>query len=263
MPLWNMEELIEGYVLSLFSLPAMSFDRGSSLTSLRRCCSFCLRPEYTAFRRRLEKSLPLPDGLTLPTTGDKKIDAVLEVLQTERQRRKEVEVEEGHDEMGDGIGASATDQDENMVDKTGQPLALVDNTSKDLADKGLVDNALKILVRNATEEFGFVPVDVYAGVFDLPMTKRRHAIAVKELDYPKLRALFKSFSDGPGLKVLPHRVVVVYPCKITPRLDDWKLDFKSIRIARKVMELMRLEEDEDLREKYVLRSIPEGSVFAG
>jgi len=71
----------------------------------------------------------------------------------------EVDEEEDCDGMGDCTGASATDQDENMVvDKVDQ----------------LVDNALKILVRNATEEFGFAPRDVYNGVFNLSRTRHEH-----------------------------------------------------------------------------------------
>ena len=68
-----------------------------------------------------------------------------------------MEKNEDRDRVGDG-GRSATDRDVGTVDGTGQPQALMVN----------VDDALKILVHNATEEFGFAPRDVYDGVFNLP-----------------------------------------------------------------------------------------------
>jgi len=122
--------------------------RGSSLTVLRLRCSLHLLPWYDIFRSRLEQSLPLldrgklpatGDGAIegLPTTGDETIDAVLKVLQAEKT--------EDRDRMGDDIGRSATDRDIDMVDGTGQPQAPMGN----------VDDALKILVYNATQEFGF------------------------------------------------------------------------------------------------------------
>ena len=141
----------------------MSFYGGSSLTVLRLCYNLCLRPEYNNFRSRLGEFLPPRDGPTPPTTNDNAIDAALEVLQTERER-KEAEKNEDCDEMADGIGASATDQDVEMMDAANQPQALV----------GKVDNALEILVRNATEEFGFAPSDVYSGFFELPTARGEH-----------------------------------------------------------------------------------------
>src|SRR5260221_286310 len=82
------------------SIPALSLDKGLSLTILRLFCSLCLQPKYNRFRSRLEKSLPLLDGLTLSTTNDEAIDAVLKVLQVKREREKvEAEQEEDRDEM--------------------------------------------------------------------------------------------------------------------------------------------------------------------
>jgi hypothetical protein len=47
-------------------------------------------------------------------------------------------------------------------------------------------------------------------------------------------------------------------------LDECAIDFKSNRIATKVMELMRSEEDAHLRHLYnVLHQIPERSILAG
>ena len=55
---------------------------GSSLIALHPCCSLCLHPGYDDFRSRLERSLS--GGLAFPTTDDEEIEAVQEVLQTER-----------------------------------------------------------------------------------------------------------------------------------------------------------------------------------
>ena len=187
MPLWNMEELVAGYVLACYlSLPpisAMSSDTGLSLTVFH-FCSLYLQPEYTDFRSRLE-TLLLIGGSTLPTTDEEAIDAALEVLRMEREKEKVVEAEENkdRDEMGDDISASATDQDEDMVDEAGQPRAPMDN----------VDNAFKILVHNATEEFGFAPRDVYNGVFRLPRTREDHATVLENFDCAELRKIVETF----------------------------------------------------------------------
>jgi hypothetical protein len=128
----------------------MSSGRGSSFTDLRLSCSFCLQPGYNRLRSRLEKRLPLLGSPTLPTTGDRAIDAALGVLQTEAEREKVVEAEkEDHYEMAHGINASSTDQHGNLVDAD-KPQAPVENALK-------IDDALKILVHNATREFGFAP----------------------------------------------------------------------------------------------------------
>ena len=189
----------------------------------------------------------------VPTTGEQEIDTALEVLQTAREAEKEAEAEKNEDrgEIGNG------DWDEDMVDEVGQPLALV----------GTVDNALKILVRNATEEFGFAPRDVYDGVFQLYETRDKHSAAVGEFDHTKLQETVRSFSQDHGLTTeTSHRVVVVFPHPLTSlfNLDRWGIDFKSIRIAREAMESMQLQEVERLREMYQLfHRIPESSILAG
>jgi hypothetical protein len=210
----------------LSSIPAVSFDRGLSLTLLCLSCSLCLRIDYGDFRSGLEQSLPLLDGPALPTTDDKSIDAALKVLR----------------------------MDGDSVDQAGQPRAPVDN----------VDDALKILVHSATEEFGFAPRDVYEGVFRLPWAKKQQAEAMKSLDYTTLKTLVKAFSESRRIDTLSSRVVTVYPRESLDDHDDWVVEFKSIQIAKKVLELMRSEEDIYLRETYdVLHKIPEGSILVG
>jgi len=230
----------------------MSPDRGSSLTVLR-FCSLYLQPEYNDFRSILE-TLLLLGGSTLPTTDKEAIDAVLEVLRMEREKVKVMEAEENEDrdEMGDDISASATDQDEDMVDEAGP----MDN----------VDNALKILVHNATEEFGFAPRDVYNGVFRLSQTREDHATALENFDCAELREITKTFNVQLGLvSGHSHRVVVVFP--YPPEhldFDGWGIDFKSIQIREKMMESMRLQEDEPLWELYgYFRRVSDGSTLAG
>jgi len=184
----------------------------------------CLLPGYNAFRGKLAELLSEPVNLT---TDD---EIVLEVLQTET----ETEV---------------------MVDEAGQPDALV-------------DNALETLVDNATEEFGFAPRDVYSGVVELRRTRRRHAATMKKLNYSMLKTLTEAFSDKLDPNGFTHRVVAIFPVGF---LDDdgfaddvWEINFKSNRITREIVELMRLEEDKHLREMYDLfRKIPESSALAG
>lgn len=64
-----------------------------------------------------------------------------------------------------------------MVDEVGQPPALVRT----------VDNALKILVHNATEEFGFAPRDVYDGVFQLYETRDKHSLRWRSSTMPNCK----------------------------------------------------------------------------
>ena len=132
---------------------------------------------------------------------------------------------------------------------------------------GTVDNALKILVHNAAEEFGFAPRDVYGGVFQLYETRDKHSAAVGELDYTKLQETVRSFSRDHGLTTeTSHHVVVVFPRPLASlfNLDRWAIDLKSIRIAREAMKSMQLQEVERLREMYQLfHRIPESSTLAG
>ena len=148
--------------------------------------------------------------------------------------------------MGESISTSVMDQGENAVDEVN------------------VDNALKILVRNATEEFGFAPRDVYNGVLELPETREQHAVAVGEFNSSKLKAIVEKFSWSRELDDFSHYVVAVYPRQSTPNSDSWEIDFKSIRIAREVVESMRLEDVKHLRETYhLIRKLSEGSPLAG
>jgi len=237
------------------SILDMSFDWGLSLTVLHLCCSLCLYPGYNEIRSKLEKSLPLPDGLTLPTTHDEAFNAMLKVLQTEREMEKVAGAEEeGRGGMGDCTGALAADQDQPTADVAGQPPA----------SAGEVDNALKILVRNATEEFGFAPRDVYGGVFRLPRTRAEHPAAVRRLSCSKLMTIIETFVCYHELDDSSHQVVVVYPLKCFDGYDHWGMDFKSIRIAEEVMGWMGSEEDKHLWEMYgFLRKFSEGSALAG
>ena len=156
-------------------------------------------------------------------------------------------------EMGDTTGASAMDQDEKTADETLR------------ATKKEVDDAFEILVRNATEEFGFAPRDVYNGVFFLRKTKWDHATALGGLKYPDLLALVGDFSKDMKLDDTSHRVVAVFPrAGGTDDYSLWEMAFKSVRIAREVTLLMRLREDDYLRKTYdYLHRFPEALVWRG
>ena len=179
----------------------------------------------------------------LPTTGDETNDAVLKVLRTERKKERCNEID---DDTG---GPSTTGHTTSMADAAGQSHSL--------------GTALKILVQNATEEFGFAPRDVYDGVFDLPETMKKHAIAVKLFDYSKLTTLTGMFAIRYDLDAFSHRVVVVRPTSFLYKPDMWLIVFKSIRIARKVVELMLSEEDSHLWKVYRPLQRGGGSTLAG
>ena len=148
---------------------------------------------------------------------------MLKVLQTEAEKHK--------------------DRDEDMADEAGQSQASM----------GKVGNALKILVHNATEEFGFIPRDVYDGVFKLHQTRKQHADAVVEdLNYTELQSFVRTLCVYRGPGDFPERVVVVFPRPpaYLAGSDHWAIDFKSVRIVKKVVESMRLQEEKRLREMY-------------
>ena len=236
----------------------MRLDSGLLLTVLWLCCSLRLHPDFYDFRRSLQQHLPLLDGPTLTTTGDETVDAALEVLRIEREREKapEVKEEDRNGVGGDILWPSAANQDEDMVvDETDQPQTPVDE----------VDNALKILVRNAIEEFGPIPRDAYKGVLNLPEAKNQHAIATMNLDFFKLTTSVKEFSERRGMSSTTSlHVIAVFPIDHIRRFDRWGVKFKSTRIAKRMGELIRLEEDRDLRRSWdLLRKVPEGPTLAG
>ena len=258
MHLWTMEELIQGCVFTLChflpSIPAISSNRGSLLTVLCLCCSLSIQSRYEYFRGKLEQSLPLLDGLTLPTTNDDPIVAALKVLQSEREKEEEEEEEEDRGEKGDSIKTSAVAQDEIMGDQENRP-----QTSPKI-----VDEAFRILVRNATEEYGFAPRDVYEGVFDLPTIRDEYANVVQGLSYSDLKNIVETFSKNCHLGRSSHHVVAVSPSQSGPRLDKWTIQFKSIRIAEEVAVAMRKEEHKYLLETYsLLYKTPASSSMAG
>ena len=114
-----------------------------------------------------------------------------------------------------------------------------------------VDTALKTLVHNAIEEFGFAPRDVYDGIL-LPGTRARHTAALEELTTSKLGSTAETFIHSRSLNSWSHHIVAVYPHSSTPYDyicdDHWVIDFKSIRIAKEVVEKLWVAEDKHLWE---------------
>jgi len=261
MPLWNLEELVEGYALSSFYRSS----RGSSLT-LVHLCSLSLSPDYDTLRSILEEYLPHLDRLTAPKTGDSRVDAILEVLHRERERERvaavavaAVEEEEEEEEaVGDYLGklkdntrAPAMDQGEvSQVDQAEQPQVPVYT----------MERALTILVRIATEEFGFIPRDVYRGILDLPEMRRDHTITSGHVDYSRLKELIIAFACDGELGPASQHVVVVFPTENWTASDLWDIDFKSIRVAEDAAEVMRRTTDQDMWKAYnTIHRLPYGS----
>jgi len=144
--------------------------------------------------------------------------------------------------------------DKNRANQPDQPRAPVDK----------VQSALEILVHNATEEFGFIPRDVYKGVLRLPETKMNHEKAVDALDYPSLVAFVKNFPEKHQIADFSHRVVAVRPMRSLVGRDRWFVDFKSTRIRLQVMKKMESAEINQIRETFgSLRHTGERSSLAG
>ena len=127
-----------------------------------------------------------------------------------------------------------------------------------------VDDALKILVDNAIEEFGFPPRDAYHGVFNLTDARADHDAVVGRLTYSQLVDIVRLFSETCKLGDISDRVVAIHPYEYSTHRTKWKMDFKSTRIRAKVTELMWVEEIDHLREMYSsLSGFSEGSSLVG
>ena len=297
MPLWNRKELLEGYAFSTFYLSS----RGSSLTLLHRC-SLSLSPYYKKLRSMFEGHLSQLDGPTAPKTGGSQVDALLEVLHLERKRKreavaiaaaeekeaateqhslerkrrreaavkeaeaaeeKEPATEQHSGELGDHM---AMDQDVDMVNQDVDMANQVDQAKQPQVPvhEMEMEQALKILVRIATEEFGFIPRDVYSGLLDLPEMRKQHTDALANFNYSDLKLLIRAFTDNKDLDISSHRVIVVFPTENWTTSDLWGIDFKSIRVAENAVEVMRQREDQNSREIYdSIQGLPNGSILAG
>ena len=176
----------------------------------------------------MKEHLLLIDGLTVPKTGNHAVDAILEVLHLDRVRENTaaaaVVADEGEyfGNSDDTIGAPTTDEDENMPDQV-----VVE-----------VEQPLRILVRVATEEFGFVPHDVFKGLINLPDMRLRHVQAMADLNYSQLKDLINVFTRDKRLDRFMHRVVAVFLVGGLVLNDLWEIDFKSIWIAEDAVDTM-------------------------
>ena len=125
------------------------------------------------------------------------IDAVMKVLQTEREKEKVQEQEDDGDKIGDGIRATAADQDVAMVDNAGPATGFSLPGGRCTHDLGAqCDRGVRLC-----------PCDVYNGVLDLPSTREWHTNAMKNLNYSDLA----TFSKSRALSEASHHIVAL-PC---------------------------------------------------
>lgn len=114
-----------------------------------------------------------------------------------------------------------------------------------------MDNALEVLVRNATEEVGFAPRDVYGLIFASRGMKTDRLNALKTFDYSGLESLSKTFQNTRALSYEQSLVVAVSPYQRSLGEDDgWRMDFKSIRIAKEAVFKLMEKDDRQLLEMY-------------
>ena len=240
MPLWTEAELIEGYVL--ICSPFRHRRRPGSRPKTLCLRSLRLIPRYAELQAGLQAVF---DGSEPP---DETIEAMMEIFEVESKK-----AETGM-EKKDGRPPAAQDADK------------PDTYQKKAAGEKWVNKVFEVLVRNAIEEFGHIPRDVYRAITNLSEEKEKRDWEVEELTYSELRGLVKGFSKDHALDEFSHRVVVVYPRGTSSiyALDHWGMDFKSPRIWTAVKNKMQLVEDEHLRETVgLLRRFSEGSTLAG
>jgi hypothetical protein len=189
--------------------------------------------------------------MQLPMVGEGKFEAALELLQTQRE-----EVE--------GISGLVTAEDENVVDNTRTPAT--DQAVNEGVQSPALKRALEILVRNATEEFGFAPRDVHDGIFRLGSMREDHINALRSLDYAKLKAIALKFGAELNLHDVSDCVVAVYPDpkKSLRQVDYWTVGFKSAQIKKGATELLLMNNYEHVREMFDLfHELPPSFALAG
>ena len=126
---------------------------------------------------------------------------------------------------------------------TGTSEASYDGEMAAVDDKAdSVDEALRTVIYDATEEFGFAPRDAYNAIIKPSGTRKEHAKAVTKLTYSDLMAFVKTFADDCELSRVSHLIVAVSPHQSEPNCDRWTINFKSPRIAKEVVQKMRLLE---------------------
>ena len=205
--------------------------------------SLFLDPRFNFFRATLERSLSNNGNVSQPLNRGA-VRAALTILRGEPY--------EGGESIEDEGRVEETNKDTELVHKTGQPL------SPELIGR------FRTLVENAINEFGDAPRDVYNGVFDLPDTLQRHNAALRKLNYTQLETLVRKFCEDHELDGISHRVVKVYPRRGTPHSDQWGMDFKSFCIGKKVVQAMRLIEEQRLRRMYdEFHRVSDSAVMAG
>ena len=130
-----------------------------------------------------------------------------------------------------------------------------------------VDSAIHTLVYNGIENYGFSPRVVYGAIFQPSVTSEQHELAVRRLSYEKLEKLVQDFSqDGVLPAETSQYLISVSPIVHSERhpLDSWRISFGSIRIAKKVVMVMKKWEDQHLRHMFSsFYSSPTSSSLAG
>jgi len=130
-----------------------------------------------------------------------------------------------------------------------------------------VDSAMEVLVWNAVANYGFAPRVVYGAIFQPSLTNEEHEKAIAGLSYEALEKLIRDFRRSGVLSTdIGHQIVSVSPIMRYEGypLDSWTINFKSIRIAKKVVVAMKQEEDQRLWQMYSLfHSSPMTSSLAG
>lgn len=181
-------------------------------------------------------------------------------MEVEEVAEQEAAATEDDDSAGTSAGV---DQGIDTADKgnhSQNPTAL----EGDHSHQEPVDNALAILVRNAIYEFGQIPRDVYAGVYKLDMVREEHNGSMRQFQPTELLEIVRIFSWDCELPDIARQMVVVYPSVTRPDGDRWGIDFKSVRIAEKAVEVMRSKKDTSLWGLYnSLRAYPQGFTLAG
>ena len=130
-----------------------------------------------------------------------------------------------------------------------------------------VDSAMEVLVWNAVANYRFAPRVVYGAIFQPSLTNEEHEKAIAGLSYEALEKLIRDFRRSGVLSTdIGHHLVSVSPIMRYEGypLDSWTINFKSIRIAKKVVVAMKQEEDQRLWQIYSLfHSSPMTSSLAG
>ncbi|GJJ07082.1 hypothetical protein Clacol_001281 [Clathrus columnatus] len=197
--------------------------------------AFRLQPKYPKFKTELE------GGLTSSTGSSSTNPGVLEAKETlekwvDKKNRFLQDLEK--DDSSTKTAEIGSEEDE---------IYEVDMTS--------IDGAIEVLIHAAVRDSGPVARDVFESIFYPTGVATNRASAIASVTYEHLAELSRSFSADQTFpnQTISHRIIMVDPVTHSAPIpayhrlhDEWKIDYRSVQIAREMSQKLEKEKDDRL-----------------